>query len=78
MPYSLEAILHKLRPTLLLKFSVQLLLAVPSQRQDPKKCFLAIFGIDHKRETKIKLSYSNNTNWVNMQRLLVTTFQLVS
>lgn len=35
--YSLETILHKLRPTSPLKFSVQLILAVPSQRQDPKK-----------------------------------------
>lgn len=39
MSYSLKATAHKLRPILLLKFSVQLLFAIPSQKRD-KKTFL--------------------------------------
>lgn len=36
MSYSLKATAHKLRPILLLNFSVQLLFAIPSQKRDKK------------------------------------------
>lgn len=67
MSYSLKATAHKLGPIYYSSFPSSSCLPFQAKSKI-KKRFLAIFGTNHKREIKIKPSYSNN-DWVNMQRL---------